>query len=107
MKKTIKSREDFEKVFRGGKRLNHRLVRATALRISDNAESRIAIVAAKRLGNAVHRNRCKRVLRAAAYEDGFPPAGYDVILFSTNATHDASSAEVACALGKLAKKLGA
>lgn len=104
---TIKSKQDFERVFKGGKRLNHRLVRLCACKVAEGGEPRIAFVAAKRLGNAVHRNRCKRILRAAARSAGFPPVGYEVILFSTNATHGASSDEVASALDRLAKKLGA
>ena len=102
---TIKSKTEFEKVFRGGTRLSHPVVRMSVMRSDEGSHSRVAFVAAKRLGNAVYRNRCKRVLRAAAFEAGFPLEGHDVILFSTNRTHDASSHEVAAALGRLKKKL--
>ena len=105
--KTIKSKQDFERVFRGGRRVNHPVVRVSALRLEDSGEARIAYVAPKRIGNAVCRNRCKRVLRAAAREAHFPPEGYEVILFSTAATRTASSGEVAAALAKLARRLGA
>ena len=104
--KTIKSKRDFEKVFKGGKRVNHPLVRLCVLPCEDGV-GRVAFVAAKRLGNAVCRNRCKRVLRAAAAQAEFPPEGYEVILFSTNATRTASSTEVAAALAKLAKRVHA
>lgn len=103
--RTIKSKRDFERVFRGGKRLNHPLVRITAMPVEDGKAPRVAFVAAKRLGNAVCRNRCKRVLRAAARETGLPLTGYDVILFATRETRDASSTEVAAALGKLVRRL--
>ena len=103
--KTIKSKQEFERVFRGGKRVNHPAVRLTVRKTDDCGDGRLAFVAAKRLGNAVYRNRCKRVLRAAAREAEYPPAGYDVILFSTNLTHDSSSGDVAKALRKLAKRI--
>lgn len=103
--KTIKSKQDFEKVFRCGRRVNHHLVRVSARSLAPDEDSRIAFVAAKRLGNAVYRNRCKRILRAAARKADFPLAHYEVILFSTHATHEASSDEVAHALTTLAKKL--
>lgn len=99
--KTIKSRSEFDKVFHGGRRYSHSLVRVTVLREDGDACGRVAFVAAKRLGNAVFRNRCKRVLREAARSCGLPAAGADVILFATRATHDAPSAEVAHALGEL------
>ena len=102
---TIKSKQDFEKVFRCGRRYGHSLVRVTVLR-DDGASGRVAFVAAKRLGNAVFRNRCKRVLRAAAREAGLPPKGADVLLFATPSTHDAKSSEVARALEKLLRKAG-
>ena len=104
--KTIKSKQDFEKVFSRGKRVNHPLVRVTVLKRGDDEEGRVAFVAAKRLGNAVFRNRCKRVLRAAALSCELPRKGYDLILFSTKATHDVSSTEVSKALEGTLKRAG-
>lgn len=102
---TIKSRVEFERVFRGGARLNHPVVRMSVMRSDEGSPSRVAFVAAKRLGNAVYRNRCKRVLRAAAQKAGFPLDGRQVILFSTRKTHDATSDEVARALHALAERI--
>lgn len=103
---TIKSRRDFEKVFSGGRRYGHPLVRVTVLRGDEDAPGRVAFVAARRLGNAVFRNRCKRVLRESARICGLPQAGSDVILFATRSTHDSSPAAVAAALGKLLSRAG-
>ncbi len=104
---TIKSKRDFERVFRGGKRLNHPLVRLSVSPVEQGRKGRVAFVAAKRLGNAVFRNRCKRVLRAAAAEVGFPLEGFDVIMFATNSTREASSTQVARGLAKLSKRIEA
>ena len=101
---TIKSRKEFEKVFSRGRRYGHRLVRVTVLRNDNEAHGKVAFVAAKRLGNAVFRNRCKRVLREAARSCGLPAQEADVILFATHATHNASPREVAAALGGLLGK---
>ena len=98
---TIKSKRDFERVFSGGKRANHRLVRMTVLRQSEGGPARVAFVAPKRLGNAVFRNRCKRVLREAAREAGLPREGFEVILFATRQTHDSHPREVAGAISSL------
>ena len=102
---TIKSKQDFGRVFSGGRRANHRLVRITALRRNEGGRGRVAFVAPKRLGNAVFRNRCKRVLREAARESGFPRENIDVILFATRATHDSHPAEVAHAIDSLMNRL--
>jgi ribonuclease P protein component len=101
---TIKSKKEFEKVFSRGRRYGHRLVRVTVLRNDNEACGKVAFVAAKRLGNAVFRNRCKRVLREAARSCGLPAQQADVILFATPATHHASPKEVAEALGSLLGK---
>lgn len=104
---TIKSKREFESVFSGGKRANHRLVRITVLTDNEGDRGKVAFVAAKRLGNAVYRNRCKRVLREAARMCDMPRDKYKIILFATRQTHDSSPAEVAEALNGLLMRFGA
>ena len=98
---TIKSKKDFEKVFSCGRRYGHALVRVTVLRGYGAQGGKVAFIAAKRLGKAVFRNRCKRVLREAARLCELPKDGSYILLFATRGTHDASPAEVAAALGGL------
>ena len=102
--KTIKSKRDFERVFSGGRRANHRLVRMTVLRTHEGGPTRVAFVCAKRLGNAVFRNRSKRVLREAFRAADMPQEGFDVILFATQSTYDAHPQEVARALEALMRR---
>ena len=104
--KTIKSKRDFERVFSSGKRLNGSLLRIRMARVDEGVPGRVAFVAAKRLGNAVFRNRCKRVLREAARQAGLPKDGFDIILFSTRDTHDSSPEQVAVSLGKMLERVG-
>ena len=101
---TIKSKQLFSQVFYDGRRANHPLVRVCALPCEGSGK--IAFVAARRLGTAPFRNRCKRVLREAAREMDLPPESANIILFATRATHDAHPAEIAEALRSLRKRAG-
>ncbi|QOY60654.1 ribonuclease P protein component [Thermophilibacter immobilis] len=105
--KTIKSKQEFEEVFSRGKRLNDSLLRIRVAPCDEGTPGRVAFVAAKRIGNAVFRNRCKRVLREAARMSSLPQDGYDVILFSTRRTHDSSPEQVSGSLRKLLGRGGA
>ena len=105
MLKTIKSKSDFEKVFTRGQRLNDKLLRMRVVVRDDGQPGRVAFVAAKRLGNAVYRNRCKRVLREAARMAALPLDGYDVILLATNQTHESSPERVASSVRRLLGKV--
>ena len=102
---TIKSRAEFERVFSRGKRYNDALLRIRVVPTSEGDLPKVAFVAPKRLGNAVYRNRCKRVLREAR-ACSLPRDGYDVILFSTDKTHDSSPERVATSLERLLERAG-
>ena len=104
--KTIKSKADFEKVFTRGTRGGSALVRVRALAACEGHDGRVAFVAPKRLGNAVYRNRCKRVLREAARSCGLPQEGTDIILFATQDTHDAPYDQIVSALAHALRKAG-
>ena len=92
---TIKSKAEFGEVFSRGRRYNSRLLCITVLSDDEGGPGKVAFVAAKRLGNAVFRNRCKRVMREAARRCGMPRPGTRTIMFATQATHDAHPDEVA------------
>lgn len=105
--KTIKSHKDFERVFTQGKRLNHPLIRMVICDSSSEGDpGRVAFAAAKRLGNAVVRNRSKRVLREAARACQLPVPGKEIILFATPRTRVSSPEDMAVALKTLCKRAG-
>lgn len=104
--KTIKSRIEFETVFSKGKRAQDSFLRVRVAPSTENQLSKVAFVAPKRLGNAVYRNRCKRVLREAVSLSKLPIEGFDVILFATKDTHDACPLEVSMSLERLLRKTG-
>ena len=104
--RTIKSRLEFERVFKQGQRYNHPLVRMVICKgESEGDPGRVAFAAAKRLGNAVLRNRSKRKLREAARASVLPLHGYDVILFATKATRDARPDDLRAALENLVSRV--
>ena len=104
--KTIKSKRAVQTLISRGRRSNDQLQRNRGAASDEGAPAGVAFVSAKRLGNAVFRNRCKRVLREAARLCGLPGDGYDVLLFATSRTHDSSPEQVASSLGKLLKRAG-
>lgn len=105
--KTIKARSDFERVYKQGRRYNHPLMRMVICEtVSEGDPGRVAFAAPKRLGNAVVRNRSKRVMREAARTCAFPIARRDVILFATASTRSATPRELRCALQSLVHRAG-
>jgi ribonuclease P protein component len=69
-------------------------------------EGRVVFVAGKKLGGAVMRNRCKRVLRAATARVGGPWAGYDVAIVARRNTATAPPADLDAALLAAVRKSG-
>lgn len=94
-------------MFTQGKRVNHPLIRIVICDcVSEGDPARVAFAAAKRLGNAVVRNRSKRVLREAARSCGLPVAGKEIILFATPRTRTAAPADMQEALHSVLKRAG-
>lgn len=105
--KTIKSRSDFERVYKRGRRYNHPLVRMVVSdAVAEGDPGRVAFAAPKRIGNAVVRNRSKRVLREAARALAFPVAGREIILFATHKTRNAAPELMQEALYGLCRRAG-
>lgn len=98
---TIKSRKEFSEAYLQGKRYSHPLVRISVLSPNKSGQTKVAFVAAKRLGNAVVRNRSKRVLRHAFQDVDQLKHGVNIILFATAKTARTSPQEVSEALNEL------
>jgi ribonuclease P protein component len=106
--RTITSPSDIERLFKHGRRVSHPLLVLLASSSPEGRDprGRVMFVAGRKMGNAVARNRCKRVLREAARRAGGPWAGRDVALMARAGLATASPYEVDSALGPLLARLG-
>ena len=95
-KHIIKSSDDISEALKKGKKYHNSLF-TMFVRVTPehrDPSGRVAFIAAKRLGNAVWRNRSKRVLRAAFRDAGGVIPGYDIILMAKLSTQRAGSTAV-------------
>jgi ribonuclease P protein component len=102
---TIRSGREIDELFRDGVRVPHQTVVALIRKTpaGRGLEGRVAFVAGKKLGNAVLRNRSKRVLRAALKRAGGPWAGVDLVLIARPGTAGAPVAAVDEAMRRVAR----
>lgn len=98
--RTLTSHTDIDRLFAGGRRVSHPalLVLGAPCAGGAGAPGRVMFVAGKRLGNAVLRNRSKRVMRAAMLRAGGPKAGWDLALIARARTASAAPDELDRAL---------
>lgn len=104
----IKSSEQISELFSQGKRVSSKEIRIIYKKQDEQRgpSGRVAFIAGKKLGNAVVRNRSKRVMREVARENGLPLAGYDVLLIATPATRQAEHQMLCESLGKALRRAG-
>jgi ribonuclease P protein component len=97
---TIRSSREIEGVFRAGRRSAGPLVIVLMAETPSGRDpsGRVAFIAGKRLGNAVKRNRAKRLLRAAFREAGGPQAHRDILLIARPDLLDTVMGDVAASM---------
>ncbi len=105
---TIKSSREIDRIFQQATRVAHPLiiVLVSATPEGRDQSGRVAFVAGKKLGNAVHRNRCKRVLRASLRRVGGPWPGSDVAIIARPGLGEANFTSVDHALANVAVRAG-
>jgi ribonuclease P protein component len=105
---TIKSTREIDTIFRTATRVAHPLLIALIARTPEGRgqSGRVAFVAGKKLGGAVLRNRCRRVLRESARRAGAPWATRDVVLVARPGTATAAPAELDKALNGVLSRAG-
>jgi ribonuclease P protein component len=105
---TIKSSREIDTVFRVARRAAHPLIIVLATKTPQGRglTGRVAYIAGKKLGNAVVRNRSKRVLREAARRCRGPWEGHDVLLIARPGTRAAPPSDLDAALGSQLSRLG-
>jgi len=105
---TIKSTREIDAIFRTATRIAHPTLIALVAPTPEGRgrTGRVAFIAGKRLGGAVLRNRCRRVLREAARKAGAPWAGYDIALIARPSTATATPQELDAALHSVISRAG-
>ncbi len=97
MKKTtvLKLNKDFKRLYYRGKSMVDPALVTYALRSPVKGENRMGITVTKKLGKAVCRNRCKRIIRAS-YQLLEPqlPEGWDFIFVARGKTISMKSTEL-------------
>ncbi|MFA5844650.1 MAG: ribonuclease P protein component [Coriobacteriia bacterium] len=97
---TLTSPREIDALFRAGRSAADRLlvVIVAPTPAGREPEGRLLFVAGGKVGPAVVRNRCKRVLREAARRAGGPWAGVDVALVARRGLESAAPAAIDKAL---------
>ncbi len=106
--RTITERRDIDSLFTSARRVTGTTVSILVIRRPEarDPSGRVLFVAGKRLGNAVVRNRMKRVLRETVRRAGGPWEGWDVAVMARPATADASPGDLDRVLSGLLRKAG-
>lgn len=69
---------------------------------------RTAVVVGRKIGNAVQRNRSKRILRAALRDAAsYPTEDLDIVLLARTTIHGASSTDLSAEVNELIQTLKA
>ncbi len=91
---TITGNRDFQRLYRRGRSFVSPVLVTYALKNKNN-NLRIGITTSKKVGKAVARSRCRRVIRAAFYNCGADMnAPYDIIFVARTRTAFVKSYEV-------------
>ncbi len=75
----LRTRAEFDRVFRGGLRVDGSLFALLAA-TNGRDEDRLGLVVARRVGNAVARNRARRLLRDSFRRLQRTPPGLDIVI---------------------------
>lgn len=98
---TIKNDYEFRRVYKKGKSFVNAAVIIYILK-NKRKINRIGITTSKKIGNAVLRNRARRIIRAAfsQYEDKLQ-VGYDFIFVARSRTYSLKTQNLAAVMGKV------
>lgn len=100
----LRSSADIGRVFAARRSRPGRLLVVHARASGDDDPTRIAVVASRRVGTAVRRNRAKRLLREAARREPWL-GGHDLVLTARAACADAGLHDVRADLHEVATRL--
>lgn len=105
----IRRRADFTRIQDGGAKVSTPHFLLLGERREDDAPARLGVVASRKVGNAVCRNRAKRLIREAfrRHAARLPP-GLDLVVVARPGAHELAAAEaeaeIASALPRIVKR---
>ena len=98
--------EDFNQVKRDGKTVSNKLFKVI-LRPNQGCNSRFGFITGKSIGNAVTRNRCKRLMRTSIQQmSGSLQTGWDVVIIVRQPAARADFQATHTALADIFKRAG-
>lgn len=104
--KTLKENKDFRRLYYRGKSLASDNLVTYAMK-NRGGGCRIGITTSKKIGNAVERNRSRRVIRAAFSElEGRINGSYDFVFVARSKTSRVKMQDVLCSMTEHFKSLG-
>ncbi len=106
----LRRRLDFVAIQRSGTKIHGRafLALVSPSELTGQATGRLGITVTKRVGNAVTRNRIKRLVREWLRLHGWVPAGRDVVIIAKEAAAELRAlADVAADLERIAARVAA
>jgi ribonuclease P protein component len=101
----IRRRGEFQHVFDAGRRAHGRYLTVIAAPATGSS-SRLGIVASKKLGGAVVRNRAKRLIRQVFRTNRGPDVASDLVVIPKAAALTVPPADIAVDFGLTLKRLG-
>jgi ribonuclease P protein component len=106
--RTLKAPSEIDALFKNGRRGSTDLliILNTQTPPRRGPEGRVVFIAGKKLGGAVTRNRCKRVMREAVRRAGGPWEGHDVAIMARTRVATASTADLDRSLAEALRKGG-
>ncbi len=96
---------EFQRVFDAGRRAHGRYL-TIIVAPADGPRSRLGIVASRKVGGAVVRNRAKRLIRQVFRTESAPRAAFDLVIIARSATAEVGAAELTADYRVTLKRLG-
>lgn len=102
-KEVLRGERQFNAVYKKGKSVGDKYV-VVFYKNNGKDHNRIGILASKKVGNAVERNRARRLMRESLRNIDLEPQGKDIIIIARNTIKKAKCQEVEKSLRKALKK---